>query len=135
MKSTSAVDEFVAGIEAARIPVEIYCDDVVLDATVPNWRYSVRGAGAVQTELSKWYAEPGRFEDVRRTALADGELVELTLRWDEKGVAHMCHQAHILKLRDGQISKDTIWCGGRWPAALLAEMEAAQQASGATTSP
>jgi hypothetical protein len=28
-------------------------------------------------------------------------------------------------IEDGRIVADKVWCGGRWPAALLAEMEAA----------
>jgi hypothetical protein len=41
----------------------------------------------------------------------------------------MCHQAHRLKLRGGLIASDTAWCGGRWGAALQAEM--AEAAAGA----
>jgi hypothetical protein len=32
---------------------------------------------------------------------------------------------HLLMVRDDQIVSDTVFCGGRWPASLLAEMEAA----------
>jgi hypothetical protein len=32
---------------------------------------------------------------------------------------------HLLTLADGLIAADTVMCGGRWPAGLLAEMEAA----------
>jgi hypothetical protein len=32
---------------------------------------------------------------------------------------------HRLTVRDDQIVADTVFCGGRWPASLLAEMEAA----------
>jgi len=74
-------------------------------------------------ELAKWYADPGHFQDLRRTPLPDGELVEFTLHWQEGGVAHMCHQAHVLQVRDGQVAKDTAWCGGRWPAELIAQMQ------------
>jgi hypothetical protein len=35
------------------------------------------------------------------------------------------HQAHLLEVADGRITKDQAWCGGRWPAGLLAEMAAA----------
>jgi hypothetical protein len=61
--------------------------------------------------------------DLKRTPLPDGELVEFTLAWTEDGVAHACHQAHILQLRDNRVSADTAFCGGRWPASLIAEME------------
>lgn len=58
--------------------------------------------------------------------IPDGELVELTLTWVEAGVPHLCHQAHLLELDpDGRITRDTMFCGGRWLADLLAEMEAA----------
>jgi len=53
------------------------------------------------------------------------ELVEFTLTWGDDGVSHMCHQAHILRLRVGQVASDTAFCGGRWPAPLISEMVAA----------
>lgn len=128
------VDAFLAGIEAGKVPAEVFDDDVVLDATVPNWRFSTRGGAAVQAELSRWYADPGTFASLSRTRFhseADdgeqGELVEFTLTWQEKGIGHMCHQAHILRVRDGAIVSDTAFCGGRWPAPLIAEMAAARQ--------
>jgi len=119
------VDALLAGIEAGAVPEGVFSDDAVLDATVPNWRFTTRGAAAVRAELSRWYADPGTFEDLRRSRLADGELLEFTLTWAENGVTHMCHQAHILRLRDGQVTSDTAFCGGRWPAPLIAEMTAA----------
>jgi hypothetical protein len=124
------VDALLAGIEAGAVPAAVFADDAVLDATVPNWRFIARGGPAVQAELSHWFADPGTFEDLRRVRLADGELVEFTLTWEEDGVTHMCHQAHILGLRDGLVASDTAFCGGRWPAPLIAEMAAASQASG-----
>ena len=120
------VDALLAGIEAGAVPEGVFSDDAVLDATVPNWRFTTHGAAAVRAELSRWYADPGTFEDLHRSRLADGELVEFTLTWEENGVTHMCHQAHILRLRDGQVTSDTAFCGGRWPAPLIAEMTAAQ---------
>ncbi len=129
MSVTTAVDELLDGIESASIPPEVFHRDVVLDATVPNWRFSVRGAEAVGAELGRWYADPGQFVDIRRSAIAGGELVEFTLGWEEHGVAHSCHQAHVLELRDGRVAADTVFCGGRWPASLMAEMQAAQQAA------
>ncbi len=41
---------------------------------------------------------------------------------------HASHHCHVLTidpfLDGGRIVADQVWCGGRWPAALLAEMEA-----------
>jgi len=121
----TAVDRLLAGIEAGAVPAGIFTDDAALDATVPNWRFSVHGGEAVRYELGRWYADPGQFENVRRSPLPDGELVEFTLGWEEQGIPHACHQAHILRLVDGLVASDTAFCGGRWPASLLAEMQAA----------
>lgn len=120
-----AIDSLLAGIEAGAVPSEVFEKDAVLDATVPNWRFTTLGATAVREELSRWYADPGSFRDIRRTPIAGGELVEFTLTWEEGGVPHMVHQAHVLRLRDGRVASDTAFCGGRWPASLIAEMEAA----------
>jgi hypothetical protein len=124
--TTAAVDELVAGIEAGAVPAGVFSDDAVLDATVPNWRFSVRGGARVHAQLSEWFADPGRFEQLNRIRLPGGELVEFTLAWEERGVAHRCHQAHILRLEGGRVSSDIAFCGGRWPATLIAEMEPAE---------
>jgi hypothetical protein len=52
-------------------------------------------------------------------------VVEYTLSWTENGVPHAAHHVHLLTVRDDRIVADTVMCGGRWPASLLAEMEAA----------
>ena len=80
------------------------------------------GAANIEAELGRWYADPGRFEEIRRTALPDGELVEFVLTWEEDGEPHMAHQAHLIEVHDGLITRDRAWCGGRWGAALQAEM-------------
>jgi hypothetical protein len=124
----SAIDRFCAAIAGATLgAADVFCEDVVLDATVPNWHFVRRGHVAVRDELSHWYADPGGFDTLRRTPLPNGELVEFDLTWVEGGVPHACRQAHVLELRAERIARDTVWCGGRWPASLLAEMEDAQR--------
>jgi hypothetical protein len=125
--TTTVVDELLSGIEAGSVPSGVFSADATLDATVPNWRFSVHGGDAVRAELAGWYADPGHFERVRRVPIPEGELVEFVLSWTEDGVEHRCHQAHVLRLADGRVQSDTAWCGGRWPAPLIAEMELAQQ--------
>ncbi len=120
------VGRFLASIEAGGMPgVDVLGDEVVLDATVPNWRFTVRGADAVGTELARWYADPGTFEDLTRTPVPGGELVTFTLHWVENGVPHAVHQAHVVAVDGGRVVRDQAWCGGRWPAELQAEMAAA----------
>lgn len=117
------VERYLAAIKgAAMAGCDVLSPEVILDATVPNWRFSVRGDAAVRAELSRWYADAGRFEELNRTPLPTGELVEFTLCWEQGGVPHAAHQAHIVEVTDGWISRDRVWCGGRWSATLLSEM-------------
>jgi len=130
-QSAHPVERYLAAIEAATIAgCDAFSPEVTLDATVPNWRFGVRGDAAVRAELARWYADPGTFEELHRTPLPTGELVEFTLRWEEKGVPYAVHQVHVVEVTDGRITRDQIWCGGRWSATLLAEMAEAADARG-----
>jgi hypothetical protein len=108
----------------------VFSADAVLDATVPNWRFTVSGADQIGAEFGRWYAAPGSFDSVSRVALPDGELVQFDLSWLEDGVPHAVHQAHVLAVSGDRVTRDTAWCGGRWSAAALAEMEAASPSDG-----
>ena len=125
---TSPVDEFLNAIETATIPdCDAWSANATLDATVPNWRLHASGAEAIRAEYARWFAAPGRFDELRRHPLGggEGEVIEYTLSWTENGVPHAAHHMHLLTVADGSIVADMVFCGGRWPAALLAEMEAA----------
>ena len=128
MASTPVIDTFLDAIERGAISdCDAWSGDATLDATVPNWRMQLHGADAIRGEYGSWFADPGRFEELRRLPAADGttEIVEYTLSWSENGVPHAAHHLHVLAVRDNRIVADTVFCGGRWPASLLAEMEAA----------
>jgi hypothetical protein len=128
MAGTQAIDSFLNAIEGAAIDsCDAWSAEATLDATVPNWRMQLAGADAIRAEYQRWFADPGKFEELRRYPAADGatEIVEYTLSWSENGVPHAAHHLHVLTVRDDRIVADTVFCGGRWPASLLAEMEAA----------
>ena len=55
-------------------------------------------------------------------------MVAYLLTWVQNGIPHAAHHVHLLEVAAGRIAVDTVVCGGRWPAALLAEMQAAQSA-------
>jgi hypothetical protein len=122
--SDNVVDRSVAAIGSASMSADdLFAEDAVLDATVPHWRSTVRAGEEVRARLSGWYSRPGRFEELRRTPLPGGEVVEFALTWEEADVPHACHQAHN-GVDGSRIVVLTTWCDGRWPASLLAEMEA-----------
>jgi len=121
--TTSAIDQFLAAVRGEHGGPNVWAEGAVLDAVVPGWRFSVHGAEGIRRQLSAWFRDPGTLEELRRHPIATGEVVELTVTWVERGVPHAARQVHVLQLDgDGRISRDDMWCGGRWSASLLAEM-------------
>lgn len=123
-----AIDLFLESV-CGRHEASGWAPGAVLDAVVPGWRFTATGAAAVEAQFRGWFGDPGELEEVRRQVTATGEVVEFTLTWVENGVPHAARQVHVLELDgEGRIARDHMWCGGRWPATLLAEMEAAGNA-------
>jgi hypothetical protein len=128
--TTTVVGRFLAAVEHGRTAGldGVYAADATLDATVPNWRSEVHGPAGIIAEYARWFAHPARFEELVRRPIADGEVVSYVLAWEEHGVPHAGHHCHVLTVDGGRITRDQVWCGGRWPAGLLAEIEAARHA-------
>lgn len=118
------VDSLLAAIRSGRgIPADLYASDAVLDATVPNWRLTERGPDAIAERLGGWFAHPATMEELDRLPTEGGEVVRYLLTWTERSVPHAAHHVHLISLDDdGRIRKDVVFCGGRWDAALLAEI-------------
>jgi len=128
--TTDPVSLFLDAVAAGRgIPPDIYAAGAGLDATVPNWRLEAHGPVAISAQLSGWYGHPGRLFDVIRSPLPGGEVVRFALAWTENGNPMAAHQVHLLDVREGAITRHDIWCGGRWDAALQAEIEAGLQSA------
>ena len=99
----------------------------VADAQFRQHALHVAGPDAIRAEYARWFADPARFDELHHYRVSGGasDVIEYTLSWSENGVPHAAHHLHLLTVRDGLIAADTVFCGGRWPASLLAEMEAA----------
>jgi hypothetical protein len=112
----------------AGVPADLFTEDAVLDATVPGWRFAVRGAEGMARQYSGWFTHRAEMEELERHAVESGEVVRYLLTWIERGTPHAAHHCHLLRCAGGRISADTFFCGGRWDAGLLAEMAAANDA-------
>jgi hypothetical protein len=128
---TDSVSTLLNAIETGTpVPDGVLADDVVLDATVPMWRLTLQGVDAFRERFSIWFADPGKYESIERIPTPDGEIVQLVLTWVENGIPFLARQAHFLQVDDtGRITRDAMYCGGRWDAAKQAEIEDAHRVS------
>jgi hypothetical protein len=126
LQHVPAVDRFLDAVRNATIDdCDAWAPDVRLDATVPNWRMYRHGVDDLRATYRGWFADPGEFETLRRIPIPGGEVVDYLLAWSEDGVPHTAHHLHLIEVEGDRIVADTVMCGGRWPAALMAAMEAA----------
>jgi hypothetical protein len=127
---SQTVDRFLDAVCAGTgVSAGLFAPEVVLDATVPGWRFSVEGPQEVARQYGSWFNAPASFEELERFPVAGGEVLTYLLTWQEHGVPHAAHHCHVLFFDDdGRIAGDRFFCGGRWNAALLAEMAATQHA-------
>jgi hypothetical protein len=127
--TSAAVDGFLADVLRGSMSPAHHSRHAVLDAVVPDWRLAAEGPDAIADEYAHWFRHPGRFADLRRLPTATGEIVEYTLTWTLDGVAHTGRHVHLIDLdATGAIVSDHVWCGGRWPADLIAQMEQVRHA-------
>jgi hypothetical protein len=127
--TTTAADRLLHAVTHPGTAVDdVYAADAIFDATVPGWRYAVRGARSIGYQYAEWFRDPATFDELERHPTATGEVVEYTLAWEEDGVPHAAHHVHVLTIDPAtdRIITDHVWCGGRWPADVLAQMEAAR---------
>jgi hypothetical protein len=111
------------------VPAHLLAPAATLDATVPGWRFEVTGGDAVARQYGTWFANPASFEELERSPIGGGEVVAYLLAWEEGGRPFAAHHCHVLSFdAEGRIARDLFFCGGRWDAARLAEMAAAQHA-------
>jgi hypothetical protein len=125
----TCIDVFLRSVTSGTgIPADLYADDAVLDATVPSWRFTAHGRDAIAAAYADWFADPGEFEELDRHPVPGGEIVRYLLTWRHEGTPHASHHVHLLTTdEDGRITRDTAFCGGRWDAALLAQMAEADR--------
>jgi hypothetical protein len=107
---------------------DVYAVDAVFDATIPGWRFAVRGSDKIGYQYAEWFNNPATFDELERHLTPTGEVLEYTVAWEEDGVPHAAHHVHVLTIdpTTDRVTSDRFWCGGRWAAPLLAEIEAAR---------
>lgn len=119
------VTRFLDAVTAGTgVPAGLYAPGAVLDATVPMWRLEQHGPDRIAAQLSRWYGTPATLTELVRSPLPDGEAVRFTQECDTPAGPWIAHQSHFLTVEDGLVVRHEAWCGGRWEAALQADIEA-----------
>ena len=129
---TTAVDRLLHAVETGTgaSVAHAYASDAVLDATVPGWRFHLRGADGIARQFERWFADACRFEELERSPTPDGEVVVYLVAWEENGIPQAAHHCHVLTVDPvaDRIIGDRFFCGGRWNATRLAAMAEADNA-------
>jgi hypothetical protein len=100
-----------------------YADDALLDATVPHWRFQVRGRDALLDLLdAEELRKPERrLAQLRTTPTDAGLLVEVEQRSTEGGEDRWFREVHHLRCDGGLVVEHGVWCSG------VADAEAVRQ--------
>ena len=126
------IERFIMAVETRDWDgfVALLADDVVLDATVPEWRYQLEGP-AVAEELRSWTAgHPWQVTEHRFSPTPDGGVLELQLHGDCPGDGdhtpheEMSRQAAVFTLRDGLVVEFRLYCAGEWNEEVIARIAA-----------
>ncbi len=126
--TTTVIDRFLEGVRTGRVDPDLYAVDARLDATVPGWRFQAQGRAAIAAEYGSWFGCPSVLETVERLPIGGGEVVRYFHTFQVGGEGHAAHHVHLLQVRDDRIVSDTVFCGGRWGPAVLAQLGAAAHA-------
>jgi hypothetical protein len=111
---------------------DVLAPDVVYDASVPEWHFSMAGADDVLAELATTTEEhPWRFHELRTTRTDKGVLAEMEMRGRCPG--HEGHPPHeeasrnalVFELTDdGLLSEIRLICSGQWGEDVIERIEA-----------
>ncbi len=103
----------------------LYHPEVLLDAHVPNWRFQVQGRDAVVEHTGGGLPGPGRFTTFDTVPTASGDLlVQFEWRQDPDHGDAVVREQHLLRLDDGDIVEQTMFCAGVWDPQLQERMAA-----------
>jgi ketosteroid isomerase-like protein len=126
MSETHALAErYRSAVEAGDLAAlaKLYQPDALFDAHVPNWRFQVQGRDAIVEHTGGALPGPGRFAsfDVEPTASGD-LLVQFEWRGQTDGGEAVVRELHVLRLDEGRIAEQVMFCAGIWSPQLQAQM-------------
>lgn len=107
--------------DAAAEVADLYTDDAVLDAHVPNWRFQRQGRDAIAAQVCV-LPRPGRFASFEEERSDRGLLVRFEWRQHPGAGGAVVRQLHTWQLAGERIAHHTIFCAGVWGPRLQQRM-------------
>lgn len=128
--NTALIDELsekmCAFLESGTVPKGLFQADVSLDASMPTWRIQVRGLAELVRVRKDSHPWPGKVTSTRLDPTPNGFVLEFEERWAHGGRHWYCREMLRADVRDGQISKLTVYCTGDWDEARQQEFATRQ---------
>jgi hypothetical protein len=97
--------------------------ETVFDATVPGWRFRLRGTDQIVSQLYHWWPTPAELPSYRVTPTAEGVVLEFERPWLEHGERCGCRQVHVLVLDGERLRELRITCAGKLDEQTLHDIE------------
>ncbi len=101
---------------------DLYRQDAILDASVPQWRYQLQGRDAIRAQHAQEFGSVrgARVAASRVTPTLDGVVVEIEGCFEEDGEECLWREVHILHTDGAAITEHVGYCTGIWDAATIA---------------
>lgn len=102
---------------------DLYQPNVLIDVSVPHWRYQLQGREAARQLLREELAvlkDGARVTQWRATPTDDGLMVEWEVRFTHDGEERLFREAHVFRTDGKAITEHSDYCTGIWDAATIA---------------
>jgi hypothetical protein len=97
--------------------------ETVFDASVPGWRFRLRGPEQIVSQLYHWWPTPGELPASRITPTAEGVVLEFERHWFEDGERCGGRQVHVLVLDGESLRELRITCAGKLDEQTLRDID------------
>jgi hypothetical protein len=104
--------------DIASIPA-FYAPAAVIDAHVPRWRYQLLGGDAIAVVIDEEYPSPVRLSAARTFGTGDWQAIEMEARFPVGREERLFHEIDLLRLVEGRIAEQVVYCTGIWDAATI----------------
>lgn len=122
MTITQEIEARLRALDYAGL-ARLYRADALFDASVPQWRYQLKGREAITEKLAEEAATMGpqaRVTDWRVTPIDDGIVVQMEVSFTDGGEECLWREVDLFHTDGEFITEHVNYCTGIWDAATIA---------------